>query len=53
MKDSDIMNIKTHEENLFLTNVYAKLAEAEAELKAGNVSDARGGLDILREKYNL
>lgn len=33
--------------------VYSKLAEAEADVEEGNVSDAREGLAALREKYGL
>lgn len=52
-EDTDSMSMKTDEEKLFLAEVYEKLAEAEAEIKQGKVSDAREGLEALREKYNL
>lgn len=51
--DMVIMSMKTYEEKLFLADVYAKLAEAETEIKEGKVSDAREGMEALREKYGL
>lgn len=46
-------NVETNEELLFINEVYSKLAEAEAEVELGKVSDAREGLRTLREKYDL
>ncbi len=51
--DMVIMSMKTFEEKMFMADVYAKLAEAEAQAAAGKVSDAREGLRELREKYGL
>ncbi len=51
--DMVIMSMKTFEEKMFMADVYAKLAEAEAETAAGKVSDAREGLETMREKYGL
>lgn len=51
--DMVIMSMKTYEEKMFMADVYSKLAEAEAEVKEGKVSDARKGLNALREKYGL
>lgn len=48
-----IMSIKAYEEKMFMADVYSKLAEAEAEIRDGKVSDAREGLKELREKYGL
>lgn len=48
-----IMSMKAYEEKMFMADVYAKLAEAEAEVREGKVSDAREGLKVLREKYGL
>lgn len=48
-----IMSMKAYEEKLFMADVYLKLAEAEAEVREGKVSDAREGLRALREKYGL
>ena len=51
--DMVIMSMKAYEEKMFMADVYFKLAEAEAEVKEGKVSDAREGLRTLREKYGL
>ena len=51
--DMVIMSMKTYEEKMFMADVYFKLAEAEAEVREGKVSDAREGLRMLREKYGL
>ena len=47
------MSMKVYEEKMFMADVYFKLAEAEAEVREGKVSDAREGLRTLREKYAL
>ncbi len=51
--DMVIMSMKAYEEKMFMSDVYAKLAEAEADIKEGNVSDARVGLKELRAKHGL
>ena len=51
--DMVIMSMKAYEEKMFIADVYFKLAEAEAEVREGKVSDAREGLRMLREKYGL
>ena len=51
--DMVIMSMKAYEEKLFMADVYLKLAEAEAEVREGKVSDARVGLRALRDKYGL
>jgi uncharacterized protein (UPF0254 family) len=48
-----IMSMKAYEEKLFKADVYAKLAEAETSIEQGKTSDARQGLEELREKYGL
>ncbi len=48
-----IMSIQAYEEKMFMADVYAKLAEAEAEIKEGKVLDAREGLAALRGRYGL
>lgn len=48
-----IMSMEAYEKMMFMTDVYSKLAEAEAEVREGKVSDAREGLTALREKYGL
>jgi PHD/YefM family antitoxin component YafN of YafNO toxin-antitoxin module len=51
--DMVIMSMKAYEEKLFMADVYAKLAEAETAIAEGKTSDARQGLEELREKYGL
>lgn len=51
--DMVIMSMKVYEEKMFMADVYAKLAEAEAEVREGKVSDAYEGLKTLRAKYGL
>ena len=48
-----IMSMEAYEKMMFMSDVYSKLAEAEAEVREGKVSDAREGLTALREKYGL
>ena len=48
-----IMSMKVYEEKMFMADVYSRLAEAEADIRSGRVSDAREGLTALREKYGL
>lgn len=48
-----IMSMEAYEKTMFMTEVYSKLAEAEAEVREGKVSGAREGLAALREKYGL
>ncbi len=51
--DMVIMSMKAYEEKMFMADIYSKLAEAEADVREGKVSDAREGLQTLREKYGL
>lgn len=51
--DMVIMSMKAYEAKMFMADVYSKLAEAEAEVREGKVSDAREGLRTLREKYGI
>ena len=46
--DMVIMSMKVYEEKMFMADVYFKLAEAEAEVREGKVSDAREGLRTLQ-----
>ncbi len=41
------------EKSTFLNNLYEKLAVAEADLKAGRVSDIDDAISEIREKYGL
>ena len=51
--DMVIMSMKTYEEQMFMLDVYKKLAEAEKQLSEGKVLDGEVSLRSLREKYNV
>ena len=51
--DMVIMSMETFEKSTFLNNLYDKLAVAEADLKAGRVSDVDDASSDIREKYGL
>lgn len=51
--DMVIMSMKAYEEKMYLMDVYAKLAEAEDEIREGKLVDARQALKELRTKYGL
>lgn len=51
--DMVIMSMKTYEEKLAKLELYEQLALSEAQLKSGNVSDARQALSDLQKKYGL
>lgn len=51
--DMVIMSMKAYEEKLWLLDTYAKIAEAEEDLKAGRLTDARSALKELRERHGL
>ncbi len=51
--DMVIMSMKAYEEKLWLLDTYAKIAEAEEDLKAGRFTDARSTLKELRERHGL
>lgn len=48
-----IMSMKAYEEKMYLLDVYAKLAEAEEEVREGKTSDARQKLKELRARHGL
>lgn len=48
-----IMSMRAYEEKLAMLDVYAKLAEAEAETREGKTVDARSSLKGLRAKYGI
>ena len=48
-----IMSMKAYEEKLAMLDIYAKLAEAEAEIREGKTVDARSSLKELRTKYGI
>lgn len=51
--DMIIMRMKAYEERMLMQDVYAKLAEAEDEIRAGKTVDARTALKELRAKHGL
>ncbi len=51
--DMVIMSMKAYEEKLWLLDTYAKIADAEEDLKAGRLTDARSALKELRERHGL
>ena len=51
--DMVIMSMETFERSNFLNNLYDKLAVAEADLKAGRVSDADDAISDIRKQYGL
>ena len=51
--DMVIMSMELYEKQLFLADVYAKLAAAEDQVKNGKVLDAKEGLKSIREKLNV
>lgn len=51
--DMVIMSMKAYEEKMYLLDVYAKLAEAEEEIRASKTTDARQALRKLRAKHGL
>ena len=51
--DMVIMSMKAYEEKMYLLDVYAKLADAEEEVRTGQVTEARQALKALRAKRGL
>ena len=51
--DMVIMSIEAYEKAMFLQNVSEKLALAEKQIEAGEVTDAAESLKVLRNKYGL
>lgn len=51
--DMVIMGMKAYEEKMYMMDVYAKLAQAEEEIRSGKTGDARKALKDLREKHGL
>jgi len=51
--DRVIMSMRTYEEMTLMLDVYAKLAEAENEVREGKTVDARTALKELRAKHGL
>ncbi len=51
--DMVIMSMKAYEERMLMQDVYANLAEAEDDVRAGKIINARSALDALRSKHEL
>lgn len=51
--DMVIMSMETFEKSNFLNNLYDKLTIAEADLKAGRVSDIDVAISDIRKQYGL
>jgi len=51
--DMVIMSIAAYEKNMFMQDVYSKLAEAESEIRYGKTKDARHSLRELRAKHGI
>lgn len=51
--DMVVMSMEAYEERMRILDVYAKLAEAEEQVKAGEIRDAEGSVKELRKKYGL
>ncbi len=51
--DMVIMSMETYESRILMQDVYAKVAQAEEEVRAGKAQDARASLDALRAKHGL
>lgn len=51
--DLVVMSMEAYEKSAFLHDVYAKLEQAEQDVKQGRVLDARSSLAALREKHGL
>ena len=51
--DMVIMSMETYEKANFFNHLYEKLALAEADLKAGRVSDVDDAVNDIRKKYGL
>lgn len=51
--DMVIMSMKVYEEKMLMLDIYAKLAEAEHEVRDGRLLNARDALQELRAKYDV
>lgn len=51
--DMVVMSMEVYEARMRMLDVYAKLAEAEEQVKAGQTRDAGASVKELREKYGL
>ena len=51
--DMVIMSAQAYEERVAMSDIYAKLAEGEDDVRSGRVSDALASLKSLRAKYDV
>lgn len=51
--DMVVMSMESYEERMRMLDVYAKLAAAEEQVKAGKILSAEDSMKGLREKYGL
>jgi PHD/YefM family antitoxin component YafN of YafNO toxin-antitoxin module len=51
--DMVIMSIQMFEEQMFMHDVYSKLAESESDVAAGRITDAKESLQRLRDKHSV
>lgn len=51
--DMVVMSMEAYEERMRMLDVYAKLADAEQQVKADQTRDAEASVKELREKYGL
>ena len=51
--DMVIMSMETYERTMFLNDVYRKLEEGEASIRAGEVVDGFESLKTIREKHGI
>ena len=51
--DMVLMSMETFEKSSFYNKLYSQLAESEADLKSGRVSDVDDAISDIRKKYGL
>ncbi len=51
--DMVIMSMETYEKSSFINNLHDKISFAEADLKAGRVSDVDDAIFDIRKKHGL
>jgi PHD/YefM family antitoxin component YafN of YafNO toxin-antitoxin module len=51
--DMVIMSIQVYEEQMFMQDVYSKMAESEIDVTMGRTKNAKESLIRIRERYNV
>jgi len=51
--DMVIMSIQVYEEQMFMQEVYSKIAESEIDVTMGRTKNAKESLKSIRERYNV